>query len=105
MAQTKTTKQPQDHKPKQTGSIESFEIEGITVTPPEGIEDDFEFIEDLAAADAGDGMAGIRAMRRLMGDAYPKVKELARDPKTGQVSAEKITGYFQEAMEKSAAKN
>lgn len=68
----------------------------------EGIMDDWEFFEDMAA---GTAVAEVKAMRRILGDEqYQKLKDHVRD-KDGKVSFEAMDRELGEIITAAGAKN
>ncbi|MBE7953620.1 hypothetical protein ILP86_04710 [Microbacterium sp. R1] len=109
-------KKPQDHKPKSPKAEkikisigegdDAREVEGfritvneITVEVEKDALNDWEFLEDVADLQNGDGAKSVSMSRRLFGDQYNTVKENFRDEKTGRVSSADFQEFVQAVLE------
>lgn len=95
-------KQPQDRQPKAPAkpAVKSVDgghevtYRGVTITIADGALDDFELLEDVAAADSGDAMRLPSLLRRLAGDdGFRAVMDGLRNPDTGKVSIESASEF------------
>lgn len=109
-------KKPQDHKPKSAKAekiklmvgegddareVEGFRItlEGVTVELEQDALNDWEFLEDVADLQNGDGAKSVSLSRRLFGAAYSDIKENFRDERTGRVDSVKFQEFVQGVLE------
>lgn len=95
-------KKPADRKPKQDdgdGPIE-VTVRGTVIQVPRDVLDDFELLDDLNEIDQKQNAARMPSLlRRLVGDQWKAVMELARDPETGRVPITEGAKLAQEIME------
>lgn len=115
-------KKPQDHKPKtpkaekikialpdgvdENDEPKTREVDGFRITVNEIMVEvekdalnDWEFLEDVADLQNGDGAKSVSMSRRLFGDEYNAVKENFRDEKTGRVSSADFQEFVQAVLE------
>lgn len=81
-------KKPADHKPKaeKQSEVLTTTVRGVEFSIPLELIDDFEFLGDIASIEDGDVTRLAAVGKRLLGDQYSKLLDLARDPATGRVS-------------------
>ena len=93
-------KKPADRKPKaeDAPTVTTVAVRGIDVTVPADALDDFELLDDLHELENGNATRLPAVLRRLVGDQWKAVMELARDPETGRVSIESGAEVVQEIM-------
>ena len=115
-------RKPQDHKPKapkaekikitvpdgvdendepKTREVDGFRVtvNDITVELEQDALNDWEFLEDVADLQNGDGAKSVSMSRRLFGDDYDAVKEHFRDARTGRVSSADFQEFVQAVLE------
>lgn len=124
MAETKTVKAPQDHKPKEEKpKVDTVEIDvetgetdadgkpktrkakarrvalrGVVVTVPDEALDDFEVLDDMRALQDDEDASRMPALlRRLIGDDYKRVLNALRGS-NGRVSVEDGTTFVWELI-------
>ncbi|KAB8289308.1 hypothetical protein DSM100688_0388 [Bifidobacterium ramosum] len=96
---------PRDHKP--AGPARTITVQGVALRVDPSIFDDLDMLEDLydlqnAAENPEGAFQLIPFLRRMCGDAYPKVKAALRDPATGRIPMKAVTEFMGELLEKSA---
>lgn len=109
-------KKPQDHKAKAAKAekikltigkgddareVAGFRVtvDDITVELEQDALNDWEFLEDVADLQNGDGAKSVSLSRRLLGDAYTEIKENFRDDRTGRVDSVKFQEFVQGVLE------
>ena len=94
-------KKPQDRKPKaeDAPTVTTVAVRGIDVTVPADALDDFELLDDLHELENGNATRLPAVLRRLVGDQWQAVMDVARDPETGRVSIESGAEVVREIME------
>ena len=94
------TKTPQDHKQPKDKPI-TVTVNGVQVTIDPAVFDDLEVVEALYDMQSGDNtgtLSIVKFLRKVFGDDYARVKEALRDPDTGRVEVEAITGILEQVM-------
>jgi len=94
-------KKPADRKPKaeDAPTVTTVAVRGIDVTVPADALDDFELLDDLHELENGNATRLPAVVRRLVGDQWQAVMDVARDPETGRVSIESGAEVVREIME------
>ncbi len=97
-----TTKTPQDHKLPKT-KTKTVTVHGIKLDVDPDIFDDLDMLEwlyDIQAAQDGDGdaLAMIPFLRKTCGPAWSLVKDTLRDPDTGRIPMDAVSGFVNELM-------
>lgn len=95
-----TPKKPQDHKPKvdTIDGVSTVTIQGITVSVPQDVLDDFELLDDMSQLQEGNGTKLSSVARRLFGDNFKTVMDALRGD-NGRVSIEATTKFIQAVLE------
>ena len=95
-----TARKPQDRKPKaeDAPTVTTVAVRGIDVTVPADALDDFELLDDLHELENGNATRLPAVLRRLVGDQWRAVMDVARDPETGRVSIESGAEVVREIM-------
>lgn len=92
-------KKPADRKSKDDGGPLEVVVRGATITVPREALDDFELLDDMSQLEDGNPQRMPALLRRLVGDQWKTVLDLARDEDTGRVSIEAGALLVQEIME------
>lgn len=94
-------KKPQDHKKKDEPSdVRTVVVRGTELSIPSAALDDFELLDDLNEIDQNRNAVRMASvLRRLVGDQWRTVMDLARDEETGRVSIEGGAALVQEIMQ------
>ena len=93
-------KKPTDRKSAKAddGPLEVV-VRGATITVPRDALDDFELLDDMSQLENGNPSRMPSLLRRLVGEQWKDVLDLARDKDTGRVSIEAGALLVQEIME------
>ncbi len=94
------TTTPQDHKQPKDKPI-TISVNGLKLDVDPNVFDDLEVVEALYDMQSGDNtgsLAIIKFLRTVFADNYTRVKDALRDPNTGRIEVESITGLLEQVM-------
>lgn len=92
---------PQDHKPPQD-KPRTVTVQGLRLTLDPAKLDDWELMEalyDLQSDPEHNALSMVPFLRGLLGDDYPRVKNLLRDHATGRIGGEAMGEFVSRLLE------